>query len=68
MVGDLLSKPITGSKFLRFRKKIMNYKPDINECHHTKKVNPKLDEDDSKNKSVSLVSVGKKRIIKSGYW
>ena len=62
MVGDVFSKSLSGQKFLRFRKKIMNSHIYINDEY------PKQAKKSHKLKETAMISVGMNRSMKSGYW
>ena len=68
IIDDFFSKLLTGSKFLRFRGKIMNYKLNISKYHNSKMVKSKNSKEDQNKENVAMVSVGMKKQIKSGYW
>ena len=62
VVGDFFSKPLNGSKFLRFRRNIMNSHSSFKDEY------PKQVKKSQKKKETAMVSVGMNRSMKSGYW
>ena len=64
--GDFFSKPLCRSKFLRFRRKIMNHKKPDPKMSSKDKYH-KFHEPDDK-KDTALVSVGMNKTMKCGYW
>ena len=68
MVGDFFSKPLSGQKFVRFRKKIMNLKRSkavdtAMQKSHKSEPKPKDPNDDC-----AMVSIGKGKQLTAGYW
>ena len=67
LVRDFFSKPLSGSKFLRFRRKIMNHKR--SDCSmNFKDEKSKYAKKDKNKQDTALVSVGMRKSMKSGYW
>ena len=67
LVGDFFSKPLSGSKFLRFRRKIMNHKK--LDCNISSKDGNSEDDGKAHHKQdTALVSVGINKTMKCGYW
>ena len=66
LVGDFFSKPLSGSKFLRFRRKIMNHKR-LDYCKSSRNEESEDDNNDQNKQGTVLVSVGMKKTMKSGY-
>ena len=67
LVGDFFSKPLSGSKFLRFRRKIMNHKK--SDCNISSKDGNSEDDGKTNHKQdTALVSVGMNKTMKCGYW
>ena len=67
LVGDFFSKPLSGSKFLRFKRKIMNHK----RMDYYKNSGNEESEDDKNGQNkqgTALVSVGMRKRMKCGYW
>ena len=65
LVGDFFSKPLSGSKFLRFRRKIMNHKR-LDYCKISRNEESKDNKNRQNKQDIALVSVGMKKTIKSG--
>ena len=65
-VGDFFSKPLSGSKFLRFKRKIMNHKR-LDYCKSSKNDESKDDKNSQNNQDTEIVSAGMKKTTKSGY-
>ena len=66
MIGDFFSKPLSGSKFLRFRSKIMNCADSHSDTSVPQSKDPA--DDKSKTNELAMVSVGVNKMMRPGYW
>ena len=64
---SFLSKPLSGSKFPRFRRKITNHKI-LDYCKSSINEESKDDKNSQNKQDTALVSVGIKKTMKSEYW